>query len=54
MSYVAEYSLVLSKSKYVEYGSYTHLLNRINDDYLDDKYRDDFKSLVLSTKELDK
>ena len=51
-SYVAEYSLVLSNSQHKGNSSYDHLLERINNDYIDDKYRDDFVSLVKKTKEL--
>ena len=51
-SYVAEYALALSESKYKGDSSYDHLLARINNDYIDDKYRDDFVSLVNKTKEL--
>ncbi len=51
-TYVAEYSLVLSESKYKGTSSYTHLLERINHDYIDDKYRDDFVALVNNTKNL--
>ena len=51
-SYVAEYSLVLAKSDYKGSSSYSHLLGRINNDYIDDKYRDDFVSMVKKTKQL--
>ncbi len=51
-SYVAEYALTLTESKYKGTSSYTHLLERINDDYINDKYRDDFKAMVNKTKQM--
>ena len=48
--YVAEYALTLTESQYKGTSSYTHLLERINDDYINDKYRDDFKAMVNKTK----
>ena len=53
-SYVAEYSLILMQSKYKENASYDHLLERINNNAINDKYRDDFVSLVRATRSLDK
>ena len=50
--YVAEYALTLTESKYKGTSSYTHLLERINDDYITDKYRDDFKAMVNKTKQM--
>ena len=52
-SYVAEYALTLTESQYKGTSSYTHLLERINDDYINDKYRDDFKAMVNKTKQMD-
>ena len=49
-SYVAEYALTLTESQYKGTSSYTHLLERINDEYINDKYRDDFKAMVNKTK----
>ena len=51
-SYVAEFSLVLSESKYKGTSSYNHLVERINNDYINDKYRDDFISMVNKAKQL--
>ena len=45
-SYVAEFSLILLESDYKGDSSYSHLLERINNSYINDKYRDDFVSLV--------
>lgn len=53
-SYVAEYSLVLMQSQYKALASYDHLLERINNASINDKYRDDFVALVRNTKALDK
>ena len=50
-SYVAEYALVLENSKHKGISTYDHLLERINNDYIDDKYRDDFVGLVNLSKE---
>ena len=50
--YVAEYALAITESKYKGTSSYTHLLERINDDYINDKYRDDFKAMVNKTKQM--
>lgn len=52
-SYVAEYALTLTESQYKGESSYAHLLERINDDYINDKYRDDFKAMVNKTKQMD-
>ncbi len=51
-SYVAEYALTLTESQYKGESSYVHLLERINDDYINDKYRDDFKAMVNKTKQM--
>ena len=51
-SYVAEYALTLTESQYKGTSSYAHLLERINDDYINDKYRDDFKAMVNKTKRM--
>ena len=51
-SYVAEYALTITESQYKGTSSYTHLLERINDDYINDKYRDDFKAMVNKTKQM--
>lgn len=51
-SYVAEYALTITESQYKGTSSYTHLLERINDDYITDKYRDDFKAMVNKTKQM--
>ena len=51
-TYVAEYALVVSESQYKGTSSYDHLLERVNNDYINDKYRDDFVSLVNKTKNI--
>ena len=51
--YVAEYTLALTDSRYKGTSSYAHLLERMNDEYISDKYRDDFKSMVSKTQRLD-
>ena len=51
--YVAEYVLTLTDSKYKGDSSFAHLLERMNDEYVSDKYRDDFKSMVSKTQQLD-
>ena len=51
-TYVAEYALVLGESKFKGTSSYDHLLERVNNDYINDKYRDDFISLVNKTKSI--
>ena len=51
--YVAEYVLTLTDSKYKGGSSFAHLLERMNDEYVSDKYRDDFKSMVTKTQQLD-
>ena len=51
-SYVAEFSLILLDSEYKGDSSFDHLLNRINSDYINDKYRDDFVSLVRAAQKL--
>ena len=52
-SYVAEFSLILQDSKFKGSASYDHLLERINSDYIDNKYRDDFVSLIHKAKSLE-
>ena len=52
MGYVAEYCLTLIDSKYKALSSYDHLLGRVNQDYIDDAYRDDFMAVVQKSKEL--
>ena len=52
-SYVAEYTLALTESKYKGTSSFSHLLERMNDEYISDKYRDDFKSMVTKTQRLE-
>ena len=51
-SYVAEFSLILRESEYKGDSSFEHLLKRINNDYINDKYRDDFVSLVRNAETL--
>ncbi len=51
-TYVAEYVLSLIESQYKQDASLDHLLDRMNNDYINDKYRDDFASLVSKTKAL--
>lgn len=51
-SYVAEFALILRDSQYKGNASFDHLLNRINNDYINDKYRDDFVSVVRNAKAL--
>ena len=51
--YIAEYTLALTESQFKGDSSFNHLLERMNDEYINDKYRDDFKSLVSKTKELE-
>ena len=51
-SYVAEFALILRDSQYKGNASFDHLLNRINNDYINDKYRDDFVSVVRNAKTL--
>ena len=53
-SYVAEYALVLADSKFKGSASYEHLLERISSESINDKYRDDFVSLVRKTKSITK
>ena len=45
-SYVAEFAMILTNSKYKGTASIDHLLARVNNDYINDKYRDNFISLV--------
>ena len=51
-SYVAEFALILRDSQYKGNASFDHLLNRINSDYINDKYRDDFVGVVRNAKTL--
>ena len=50
--YVAEFALTLMDSQYKGISSFDHLLGRINNDHINDKYRDDFVSLVRKAKSL--
>ena len=50
--YVAEFALILSESRYKGFSSYSHLLEIIDNDAINDKYRDDFVALVNKAKEL--
>lgn len=45
-SYVVEFALILRDSKYKGDSSYTHLLNRIDKDILNDEYKEEFLNLV--------
>ena len=51
-SYVAEYCLTLIDSQYKGLSSYDHLLERINSNYINDGYRDDFVSIVRKSQQL--
>ena len=51
-SYVAEYCLTLTDSKYKGSSSYDHLLGRINESYINDVYKEDFVETVRKTKAL--
>lgn len=51
-SYVAEFALILRDSQYKGNASFDHLLDRINNNYINDKYRDDFVSVVRNAKAL--
>ena len=51
-SYVAEFALILRDSQYKGNSSFDHLLTRINSDYINDKYRDDFVGVVRNAKAL--
>ena len=51
-SYVAEFALILSESQYKGTSSYAHLLARIDNEAINDKYRDDFVALVNKAKSL--
>ena len=51
-SYVAEYALILQNSKYKGVASFDHLLESIKNENINDKYRDDFVSLVRKSKDL--
>ena len=50
--YVAEYCLTLIDSQYKGLSSYDHLLRRINSNYINDGYRDDFVSIVRKSQQL--
>ena len=50
--YVAEFALTLMDSQYKGISSFDHLLGRINNDHINDKYRDDFVSLIHKAKSL--
>ena len=45
-SYVVEFALILRDSKYKGDSSYTHLINRIDKDILNDEYKEEFLNLV--------
>lgn len=51
-SYVAEYGLLLINSQYKGIASYSHLLDRINNTFIDDVYRQDFVATVRKTRDL--
>ena len=51
-SYVAEFALILSESKYKGSSSYNHLLSIIDNNAITDVYRDEFVSLVTKAKNL--
>ena len=51
-SYVAEFALILSESRYKGLSSYEHLLSIIDQQSITDKYRDDFVALVNKAKSL--
>ena len=51
-TYIAEFAMILSDSKYKGDSSYAHLLERINNSVINDKYRDDFVSLVRKAQSL--
>ena len=48
-SYVAEYCMLLNDDINMMNSSYPHLIGRINSDYTNDKYRQDFVNLVNKT-----
>ena len=50
--YVAEFALILSESKYRGTSSYNHLLGRIDNQVINDAYRDDFMAVVNKAKAL--
>ena len=53
-SYVAEFALVLLDSKYKGQSSIDHLLERVNEAAINDKYRDDFIRVVNLYKDYSK
>ena len=50
--YVAEFALILSNSSYRGNASYSHLLGRIDNQVINDAYRDDFVAVVNKAKAL--
>ena len=51
-NYVAEFALIISDSQYKGISSFAHLLESIKNESINDKYRDDFVSLVRKSQEL--
>ena len=51
-SYVCEFGLTLIESQYKGASSLEHLIARVNNNYISDKYRDDFMATVHKTKQL--
>ena len=49
-SYVCEFGLTLIESEFKGTSSLEHLLARVNNNYIDDKYRDDFIATVNNAK----
>jgi len=52
--YVAEFALILSESNYKGDSSYSHLLEIIDNEVINDEYRDDFVSIVRKAEALSK
>ena len=50
--YVAEFALILQDSEFKGQSTFGHLLERINSQSINDKYRDDFVSLVRKAQSL--
>ena len=50
--YVTEFALILQNSEYKGQATFGHLLSRIGNDTINDKYRDDFVSLVRKAQDL--
>ena len=49
-SYVCEFGLTLLDSQYKGTSSFDHLLGRVNNEYINDKYKDDFLATVHKAK----